>query len=581
MCIVSLGAFVGGVHWWVIAANLWLNIPFIVCAVLVPAVLLHFFWVFPRPKQPLLGFPFCTLSGIYLLPTGVIVWFLWLLVDASRLQFSEVSDSNVESIRLTLESLYGCIYAYLAVATIYFVLMLIALRQSYRTARNPLERRQLTWIWRAGQVASPFIGLTLFLALFQEVAFVLGAARIPMFLASLSFMLAYTVGILRFRLMLVDQILSKGMMYYVLTSGLTMAFSLAVGLGMLLPQFLNISPSPQQALTVVAVLVLGVMLRLRDRFQQAIDRQYFREKYQLDKALQRMNLAVNHPAKPEALAEMMLGSCRDVLEVEQAALYLRGTPNGPFQLVAAEGAEAIPLQFHPDDEFLEALKQFGSLQRVTPGSRSEMSIIQNSLRELKADLVCALEGEAAFDGLVTLGKKINSSPYSAEDLTFLNALGQITYVAFRRAKVDRDIVRLNEELQVKIEKITNQQRQIVVLQSELSAVQNESEPKPLLSEKRGDDFRHDSIKGNSPAMQRVLEMVRKVAESESSVVIRGESGTGKELLAQLLHNNSPRRSEPLVRVHCAALSPNLLESELFGHVKGALYRSTPRQDRPV
>ncbi|MCH7687562.1 MAG: sigma 54-interacting transcriptional regulator, partial [Planctomycetes bacterium] len=361
-----------------------------------------------------------------------------------------------------------------------------------------------------------------------------------MFLASLSFMLAYTVGILRYRLMLVDQVLSKGMMYYVLTSGLTVAFSLAVGLGMLLPQFLNISPSPQQALTVVAVLVLGVMLLLwlRDRFQQGIDRQYFREKYQLDKALQRMNLAVSHPAEPEALAEMMLGSCRDVLEVEQAALYLRATPHGPFQLVAAEGAEDVPLQFHADDEFLEALKQSGSLQRVTPGTRSEMSMIQNSLRELKADLVCALEGEAALDGMVTLGKKINSSPYSAEDLTFLNALGQITYVAFRSAKVDREIRQLNEELQEKIEKITNQQRQIIVLQSELSSAQNGFEPKHLLSEKRDDDFRHDSIKGNSPAMQKFLVMVRKVAESESSVVIRGESGTGKELLAQLLHDNS-------------------------------------------
>lgn len=128
---------------------------------------------------------------------------------------------------------------------------------------------------------------------------------------------------------------------------------------------------------------------------------------------------------------------------------------------------------------------------------------------------------------------------------------------------------MNEELQEKIEKITNQQRHIIVLQSELSFAQNEFEPKHLLSEKRGNDFRHDSIKGNSPAMQSFLAMVRKVAESESSIVIRGESGTGKELLAQILHDNSPRHSKPLVRVHCAALSSNLLESELFGHVKGA------------
>jgi DNA-binding NtrC family response regulator len=77
------------------------------------------------------------------------------------------------------------------------------------------------------------------------------------------------------------------------------------------------------------------------------------------------------------------------------------------------------------------------------------------------------------------------------------------------------------------------------------------------------------IKGNSPAIRRVLDTVQKVAVSESTVLIQGASGTGKELLAIALHQNSPRRNGPLIRVHCAALSSSLLESELFGHVKGA------------
>src|SRR5262249_56341800 len=75
--------------------------------------------------------------------------------------------------------------------------------------------------------------------------------------------------------------------------------------------------------------------------------------------------------------------------------------------------------------------------------------------------------------------------------------------------------------------------------------------------------------GSGPHVRQLLELVRKVAQSPSAVLLRGESGTGKELLAQALHENSPRAGKAFVKVHCAALSPGLLESELFGHVKGA------------
>lgn len=75
--------------------------------------------------------------------------------------------------------------------------------------------------------------------------------------------------------------------------------------------------------------------------------------------------------------------------------------------------------------------------------------------------------------------------------------------------------------------------------------------------------------GKSPSMRKIERLVARLSESDSSVLITGESGVGKEVVASLIHNNSTRRQGPMVKVNCAALSPNLVESELFGHEKGA------------
>jgi DNA-binding NtrC family response regulator len=79
----------------------------------------------------------------------------------------------------------------------------------------------------------------------------------------------------------------------------------------------------------------------------------------------------------------------------------------------------------------------------------------------------------------------------------------------------------------------------------------------------------EDLIGNSEAMKKVLKEVESVAPTNSSIIITGESGTGKELIARAIHANSPRRFYPMVSVHCGALTESLLESELFGHEKGA------------
>jgi two-component system response regulator AtoC len=82
-------------------------------------------------------------------------------------------------------------------------------------------------------------------------------------------------------------------------------------------------------------------------------------------------------------------------------------------------------------------------------------------------------------------------------------------------------------------------------------------------------FGLENIIGESPVMKEIFEVVQQVAPTRATVMVTGESGTGKELIAKALHQLSPRAKQPFVTVHCAALAPTLLESELFGHEKGA------------
>ena len=112
------------------------------------------------------------------------------------------------------------------------------------------------------------------------------------------------------------------------------------------------------------------------------------------------------------------------------------------------------------------------------------------------------------------------------------------FVLIKKSLASRDMVRKNEELQSELDRL-----------------------------KRGNSY--SSMVGKSQAVQRLLDTIQQIAPSKASVLITGESGVGKEVVANAIVSYSDRANRPFIKVHCAALNENLLESELFGHVKGA------------
>lgn len=578
MCIVTLVAFVGGFHWWVVAGNPWLNTPFVLCAVLLPVVSLHFFCSYPQPRRPLSTHPRATLLVGYAIPllsaTGLV-----LLLEYSRWLSGPASGGTLEPLHESLGWLRLAIDAYLLIAASCFIAILVVLAHGYLTTRHPIHRSQMKWLFWAGLLATVPIGYALVLALLEDpedrVRFALGwPARLSMFLASLAFMLAYAIGMIRFRLMLIDQLLSRGVFFYFARVGLALGFGVAIAVAWLIIDALEISLSPhpgtQQVLSLGSILVVisVILLWLRDRLQHEIDRRFYREKYQLNKALGRINDAVVQVGDRQSLAKRMLSSCHDVFEVDSAALYLSEAHGSDFQLGAVQGetSSTLPLRLSLDELTLTSLQQQGPLPRRVRGENTRADATDELMDRLQSELLYPLEFDEQLVALVVLGNKQDGTTYSAEDLTFLAALGQITCVALHGASVHQDMSRLNDELQMKAETISEQERQIAMLQADLL---DQPEHESTSSVGDGETFQRDPIIGSSPALHRVLDTVRKVASSESSVLIQGPSGTGKELLVQVLHENSPRADGPLVRVHCAALSSSLLESELFGHVRGA------------
>jgi DNA-binding NtrC family response regulator len=210
-----------------------------------------------------------------------------------------------------------------------------------------------------------------------------------------------------------------------------------------------------------------------------------------------------------------------------------------------------------DDESLRRVLEYNLAQEgyaVLTASSGEQGL--ELLKKEGADLVLTDVRMAGMDGLQVLERARKLDP--AIQVIILTAFGTIEMaVEAMKAGAFHYISKPfnRDELKLTIKKalqVKDLERENVALRQELSS-----------------RVGLDSIIAESPQMAQVLDMVVRVAPTETTVLIMGESGTGKELIARAVHSNSPRARGPFVAVNCAAIPENLLESELFGHVRGA------------
>ncbi len=222
---------------------------------------------------------------------------------------------------------------------------------------------------------------------------------------------------------------------------------------------------------------------------------------------------------------------------------------------------------------------------IVEDERAIQLALRGLLRRAGYEVECADDGREAL-------RRFREEPYDlvltdlalGRDLTGMDVLREVKaerpetavvmITAHGSERIAVDAIKAGAENYVP-KPFDNEQIRVVV-EKALEATRRERQRRMLL-ERVEREYGFGNLIGSGPAMRQVFEVIQKVAETDLTVLVRGESGTGKELVAQALHQGSARAGESFVAVNCAAISPELVESELFGHEKGAFTGADARR----
>jgi transcriptional regulator with GAF, ATPase, and Fis domain len=558
-CILTVGAYIGGHHWLQLTTQPALVFVFALCAMALPQVNLHFYLMFPKPKRWVQRHPGLTMFLLYGLPGMLQIAVLW-AIGAVFSTFRQDPES-LANLSTALWHLRLAVWTYMGLAGLMFMGCVAALIHAFATAETMIQKNQTRWILAGAVTAGLFIAYSLFMAWRDPEDVALGGATWAMFGASLASAATHAVAISRYRLADAETIIQRSRTYLLVSFfGSLLYYGLLLLLAFMSPRLVGITSRPEGLLASTSIiLVLLIANTVRSNIQKIVDRRFFREKHQLERTARRMGEAFERLADRASVWKRCLHVAVDTLNAAGGAAY-RKTSTGAFELTVTEGSRSFPKTIERHHAVAAEILDRKALVQATLASTLTGDAVAVHLRRLGVELAQPIVCREEVLGVLLLEAK-DDGGFGADELTSLSGIADVASVAVDAVESNAALEKLNEQLQERVSKFVEQRQRLDSLRAELLPSE--------AADRADDDGALAELRGRSPAVRDLVASVRKIAASQSTVLVRGESGTGKTLLAELIHRSSPRSAGPFVTVHCASLSPGVLESELFGHVKGA------------